>query len=236
MIRFLAFLLFFLMALPAHAATLHEQEVIDFVASQVALRYQVARSQVDIHWRGADLASMEGVLPDGKVTMAIQGIPRLLGWATVPISLSVGGKFIRNIYPQMVIKVWQKVWITKVPIHRGDVLQADEVVPGKQSLDRVMGTPVLSLSTLAGAHARSEMPAGSVLVSEMFELPPLVHSGQLVTVRLTSGGLTIMTRGEVVGDGTMGQLVRVINPDTHRNYVARVVGEGEVEVSLEETP
>lgn len=223
-------------AAPARAAALRERAVVDFVASQVAMRYQVERARVEIEWMGASIEALVGTLPEGPIAMSMESKPRLLGRTSVPLTLSIGGRRLKTIYPQLAIKVWQDVWMTQKAIHRGGMLEEGQASSAKRSLEAVMGAPVTRLMILRGALAKREIPAGSVLLTEMFELPPLVRSGQMVTVRVKSGDLTIVTRGQVLGNGASGQLVRVINPETHKNYVARVVGVEQVEVSIEEAP
>lgn len=56
----------------------------------------------------------------------------------------------------------------------------------------------------------------------------------MVAVKVVSGGLTIIASGQAVSDGAMGQLIRVLNLDTRKDFVARVVGENQVEIQLEE--
>lgn len=238
MFRLIAlFLLVFLGAVaPARAAGLRERDVLDFVADQVALRYQVERAKVEIDWMGASLEALVGTMPAGPLALSIEGKPRMLGRTSVPVTLSSGGRRLRTIYPQLTVKVWQDVWVTQKAIHRGAMLEESQASSTRRSLEAIMGTPVTRLSLLQGALAKREIPAGSVLLAEMFDLPPLVRSGQMVTVRLVSGDLTIVTRGQVLRDGSSGQLVRVINPETHKSYAARVVGVDQVEVNIEEAP
>ncbi|MNL56605.1 flagellar basal body P-ring biosynthesis protein FlgA [compost metagenome] len=97
-----------------------------------------------------------------------------------------------------------------------------------------MGSPAVSMAALEGAVLKREVPAGAVLVNEMFDLPALVKTGNEVTVKLISGDLVIVTRAQAVANGAMGQLVRVFNPDSRKDYVARVTGIDQVEVRLDE--
>lgn len=103
-------------------------------------------------------------------------------------------------------------------------------------MDQVLGAAITGLQDLVGTKARREIRQGSVLVDDMFERPQLVRSGQMVTVKLVSGDLTIVTQGLAVSNGSSGQLITVINPDTHKNYLAKVVAADTVEVKLEEGP
>lgn len=221
----------------ALAASLREQDVVDVVASHVAQRYQVRRDRVEIDWEGPGLTTLlRAPLPKGTVDLAITGQPRLIGRVAIPLELSVDGKRQRTIYPRLSIKVWQDVWVAEDRIRRGELFEPAMAKADRRSLETVMGSPPSSLKGLTGATAKREIPAGSVLVAEMFAMPPLVKNGTMVTVRLVSGELTIVTRGQAIGNGTYGQLIKVTNPDTHKDYVARVIGNDEVEITLEEAP
>lgn len=221
----------------AQAASLREQDVVDFVATQVAQRYQVGRDRVEINWEGPGLATLlRGPLPKGTVDLEIKGQPRMLGRIAVPVELLLDGKRYRTVYPRLIIKVWQDVWVADDRIRRGAIFEPGMAKSVRRSLETVMGSAPSSLKGLTGAVARREIPAGSVLVAEMFDVPPLVKNGSMVTVRLVSGDLIITTRGQAIGNGTYGQLIKITNPDTHRDYVARVIGNDEVEITLEEAP
>lgn len=221
----------------AQAATLRERDIVEFVCDQVAQRYQVGRDRVEIEWEGPGLATLlRGPLPKGTVDLAIQGQPRMLGRSAIPVALTLDGKRYRTVYPRMAIKVWQDVWVAGDRIRRGEIFGAGLAKAERRSLETVMGSAPSSLKGLTGAVAKREIPRGSVLVAEMFDMPPLVRNGSVVKVRLVSGDLVIFTSGQAIGNGTYGQLIKITNPDTRRDYVARVTGNDEVEITLEEAP
>jgi flagella basal body P-ring formation protein FlgA len=56
----------------------------------------------------------------------------------------------------------------------------------------------------------------------------------MVKVQVICGDLTVIGSGISIGDGQMGQLIRLRNPDSRREFSARVIGEGLVEVRLED--
>jgi flagella basal body P-ring formation protein FlgA len=58
--------------------------------------------------------------------------------------------------------------------------------------------------------------------------------GQTVAVTLICGDLTMITSAEARSNGAMGQLIKVMNLDSKREFTARVVGPERVEVKLEE--
>lgn len=221
----------------AQAATLREADIVEFVADRVTQRYQVGRDRVEIEWEGPGLSTLlRGPLPKGTLDLAIQGQPRMLGRSAIPLVLAIDGKRYRTVYPRLSIKVWQDVWVAGDRIRRGEIVASGMAKAERRSLETVMGSAPSSLKGLEGAVAKREIPAGAVLVAEMFDVPPLVRSGSAVKVRLVSGDLVITTRGQAIGNGTYGQLIKITNPDTRRDYVARVTGQDEVEITLEEAP
>lgn len=222
----------------AWAAPVREADMLDFLTEQVAQRQQVERKRVEIRWNGPSLASLLGrtAAPEGAARFSIVGAPRLLGRTAVPVAIEIGGKKLKTVYPRVEIKVWQDVWVSTEALHRGRLFDPSLGRAERRSLETVMGAPATSLSNLTGALVKREVPAGTVLVNEMFDLPALVKNGNQITVKLVSGELIIVTRGQAVGDGAMGQLVRVFNPDSRKDYVARVTGIDEVEVRLDEAP
>jgi flagella basal body P-ring formation protein FlgA len=222
---------------PALASPLRERDLVEFVANQVAQRYQVGRDQVEIHWKGRSLESLiYGSVPEGRIGYVIEGTPRMFGLVAVPIRIEVDGKRFRTVFPQLEIKVWQEVWVLNRPMHRDDLFDPSLAHQDRRTMDQVLGAAITGLQDLVGTKARREIRQGSVLVDDMFERPQLVRSGQMVTVKLVSGDLTIVTQGLAVSNGSSGQLITVINPDTHKNYLAKVVAADTVEVKLEEGP
>lgn len=230
-------LVLLLWCLPVQAAPLREQDIVDFLGGEVAQRYQVPRSQVEIEWMGARLTNLlRAKLPETGVSMAIEGKPRLIGRVAVPLSLSVGGRRLQTVYPQVSIQVWQQVYVASQILRRGTLLEKSMARSDQRSLETVLGSPLDDLAGFEGALAKRDVPEGAILLREMFELPVLAHAGSMVQVRLKSGGLTVLTQGRVVNNGARGQLVTVANPDSRKNYVGRVVGPDLVEVRMEDTP
>jgi flagella basal body P-ring formation protein FlgA len=57
-----------------------------------------------------------------------------------------------------------------------------------------------------------------------------VRSGQQVTLRARVGAIEARGVGVAVENGQSGSLIHVVNPDSRRTLIGRVVGAGEVEV------
>jgi flagella basal body P-ring formation protein FlgA len=225
-----------LVLMPATAAPLRERDVVEYVAEQAALRYQAKRSDVKVTWEGPRLATLAGgTIEASEVTLHLDKETRLGGKSAVPLQLLKDGKRLRTLFPRLEVQVLREVMVVVNPVARGGTVSEGDVELTKRALHTIPGTPILGgPEVLRGAVAKRYVSKGSVLVEGAFDLPPVVRSGSMVAVKLVSGGLTIIASGQAVSDGAMGQLVRVMNLDTRKDFVARVVGENRVEVHLEE--
>lgn len=220
---------------PAEAAPVREQQVLDLLAAEAALKHQVPRNEVVVEWQDRALESMVPALPDGTVTLEVADSARLAGRGNVPVQILVNGRKFRTIFPRVDIKVYQQVLVAKRRLGRGEVVSAADVKLERQAIaSNGLGAPLTSLGALLGAEATREIPSGTALSSAMFKIPPVVKSGRMVSVVLTSKDLTIITQAEAKSDGAVGQIVKVLNLESKREFTARVTGPDRVEIKLEE--
>ena len=89
---------------------------------------------------------------------------------------------------------------------------------------------------VAGRLPRRPVPAGSLVFPGQLAVPPEVHAGETVSVRVTSGLAGLRLEGVAAGDGRRGDLIPVRNPATGRSFRARVEGAGKVMVNIPGAP
>lgn len=224
-------------ATPGQAASfkVREQQVLDLVVQKVMQRHQIPRQDVEVEWLDTKLSSMVTAIPEGPVTLEIADTARLNGKGNVPVSIFVNGKKFRTIFPKVSVNVYQTVLVTSVAIARGSQPQAGDVTLERRAIGTTSaGQPLSNLKALAGAQAVRDLPVGTVLTAPMFRIPPVVKMGDVVTVMLVNGDLTMITSAQARTNGSVGQVIRVMNLDSKREFTARVVGPNRVEVKLED--
>lgn len=234
---FLAFLgiVIVVFALPAQAAAnLREQDIVEAVRAAAVARLQVPRRDVEVDWQDMSVDSLVPTLPPGQVTLQIAPTARLAGRTNVPIQLLVNGQKFRTIFPRLDIRVFQNILVSRMKIGRGSFPGEREVTLTRQALTQMVQSPLTAIDQIIGSEAVRDIPSGTVLTAMMFRLPPLVKVGDEVSVVLTSGGLTIITKGQARSQGAKGQLVKVLNPESRQEFMARVIGPNRVELRLED--
>jgi flagella basal body P-ring formation protein FlgA len=88
--------------------------------------------------------------------------------------------------------------------------------------------PYTSIEEVVGLRARRNLSGGHLLCEGDLETPPLVERGDVVQVRLERGAIEIELAAEALGDGWLGDRIRVRNPLTRKTMTTVVCGEGAV--------
>jgi flagella basal body P-ring formation protein FlgA len=115
-------------------------------------------------------------------------------------------------------------------IARGESIKADDLRAARGELRDVPLHRLPDVTALVEARVVRDLPADTVLTSQMTKAAPPVRSGQRVVLRARVGGAEASAVGIATQSGGVGDVVRVVNPDSRRTVFGRVVGPGEIEV------
>lgn len=118
-------------------------------------------------------------------------------------------------------------------IGRGERLRAEDLAT---MTDEIGGVPMALLPTMmhaTGAEALRGIAAGAMLTATVIRVPPAVASGQVVTTVARVGPVNVESRAIAAERGSLGQMVRLVNPESRRKLRGMVVGPGRVEVLRE---
>ena len=83
---------------------------------------------------------------------------------------------------------------------------------------------------LKGAQLKTTLSANQIIYKNSLVRQPALSRGQLVMVTTGEGSWQVSTRGIAQDNGYIGDLVKVMNPDTKKTIVGKVVADGMVEV------
>lgn len=238
-LRALALSLALLAAAPspgAGAASLpiSEGQITALVGQEVQSRRQIPAADVKVTWKDLRLESLLPALPEGPVTLKLGEQVRMEGLGNVPVQILVNGVKYRTIFPKLEVAITQTVLVAKAALEHGKPVPPAAVEKKRQALVGALnGDPVTELSALAGAEPVRDVPAGTVLTTAMFKLSPAIKRGEPVSVTLSSGELTLIISATAASDAASGQLVKLVNPESQKEFTARATGPGRASVALE---
>lgn len=113
---------------------------------------------------------------------------------------------------------------------RGAVLEAGDLQVVHGVVEGLALEAPSGIDALVGTRATRDLRAGEIVTASLVQAEPHVRSGEEVRVRVVVDGLEAQGRGIASQSGSIGSVVRIVNPDSRRAFKARVTGRGEVEV------
>lgn len=114
-------------------------------------------------------------------------------------------------------------------IQRGDVVTANDFASEEIPGSRARGA--LSAQDADGMEARRTLRTGMPVRSGDLTEPRLVRRGEPVTISIRNGALSITAHGRALGDGALGEPVRVFSETTNHTFDAVVEGTGAVRIA-----
>ena len=115
-------------------------------------------------------------------------------------------------------------------VSRGAELTVDAVVASREAIRSAWLKRLPLPGEVVGARAARDLAPDEIVEGTMIAAQSLVRSGQLVSVRSVIGLIDVRGRAKASQQGTLGDIIRLVNPDSGRVLRGRVVGNGEVEV------
>jgi flagella basal body P-ring formation protein FlgA len=115
-------------------------------------------------------------------------------------------------------------------IARDEVIGPDAVDLTPGDLARLPMRPLPALDDVLELRARRDIAAGEVLMASVLRREPLVRSGDEVTASLRVGAVTVTALGHASGSGHVGDMIRVMQPNSSRLLRGRITGPGAVEI------
>jgi flagella basal body P-ring formation protein FlgA len=129
-------------------------------------------------------------------------------------------------------RLYREVLVAHANLQRGTPL-ADAALGRERRDVLAMRGAMSELPTNAAACELGEgVPAGSPLLAHAVRPRPVVLRGQTINAVVSSGALLISLRVEALEEGIPGQLIRVRNPESHRELRGKIQDEHTIAIPL----
>ena len=118
----------------------------------------------------------------------------------------------------------------KVVIYPGDIIRGEMLVDDLKPIRDSGGDYIENRDLIVGKVARLTLLPGHAVPVAGIANRKLVANGREVTLIYAEGGLTILTTGSALQDGSIGDFVHVRNSDTGVTVMGAVQADGSVMV------
>jgi len=115
-------------------------------------------------------------------------------------------------------------------VPRGAVLAAADLTAARGEVRDVPLRRLPTADALVGARLLRDLPAGAIVQASFVILRRVIEPGDPVTVVAAAGAVEVTAALVAADGGDVGDVIRVVNPDTRRYLRGRVVRAGYVEV------
>ena len=116
-------------------------------------------------------------------------------------------------------------------LDRGEPIQMKDLMVIKRPAGQVTTDIVRPISDLVGMVPRRALRAGEPIRTGDIVKPLLVEKNQLVTVHYASKGLSLSMRGRAQNSGTIGETIKVQNPQSKRIVEGVASAPGQVTIT-----
>ncbi|MEJ1160995.1 flagellar basal body P-ring formation chaperone FlgA [Prosthecomicrobium sp. N25] len=116
------------------------------------------------------------------------------------------------------------------PLARGEVLRAEDLVVQRVPKRQAGANRPAAVEDFAGLAARRALRAETPLTAGDVQQPLLVKRGETITLVYQSPGLVLSARAQALEQGSLGDVITVLNPQSKRTVVGTVSGPGRVTV------
>ena len=172
------------------------------------------------------------VVPDDALSVKVTEIPNsgVSPSFICRFELMAGDQLIGTYQQPMGAKIWKEIYVAQSNLTRGQALRDAEV--GLEKRDIVNNRDYLTSLPLEDPYVefRENVPAGTQVTARNLRLRAIIKRGRLVDAVAKDDALTISVKAEALEDGVPGQMVRVRNIRSKREFKGKVQDEQTVVV------
>ncbi|MDW8345199.1 MAG: flagellar basal body P-ring formation chaperone FlgA [Verrucomicrobiae bacterium] len=218
---------------PERSATVLDEVALRVLLTEVLQRDHVGdRGELELtlmrHWPPLTITN------DAPIELRVLELPTLGVTAhfIVRFELRAGDQSLGVWQMPVTARIWREVWVARRPLRRGELLtETDRAVERRDVLALPAPWPV-SAPDESNWELAENLPAGAPLLSRHLRPRTLVRRGQLVEAVVRQGALAVSLKVEALEDGAAGQVIRVRNQQSRREFRGMVENETTVRVSL----
>jgi flagella basal body P-ring formation protein FlgA len=212
-------------------ASIGEREIVDALQRELTARYSLEgdlKLSLSQDWKPLELRNGR----DWKLVIDQAPLGGLSSRSQVRFHIESGGNQVGSWQEILRASLWRPVWVATRRLDRGATPDASScglknIDTLAENLSYVPADTDLSIYEMAQGVGQDRP-----LTSRDLSLRPLVRKNQLVDVIVSEGSLNITMKGLALGTAGAGEMVGIRNPDSRKDFQAKVVGINTVQVKF----
>ena len=171
-------------------------------------------------------------LPASDFAVVISGTPAggIAGTFIIRAKITSGGESVGDVQVSLRAQLWQEVWTATNRLERGQPLDRSLLTTTKVDVLREHQPPLLADVDPSTLEVAQTVGASRPLTRRDVIERPLVRRGQVVEVVAQQGLLAISMKGLALESGARGELIKLRNLESHKEFSAQILNENKVQV------
>lgn len=173
-------------------------------------------------------------LPKGVRDLEIVAPSSWDGWGAVSMALlvRVNGVMEKNLPLRLTVDARTEMVVANRQLLAGTVLTEDDLSLQQREVAQAAGLHVSAIEDVVGMKLRSMVRSGAPVKSNQMQKVPVINNGQLVTIVAESAGFRMTVTGRAKGSGGVGDIIKVENLNSRKQFPARIVDSTTVEAGF----
>lgn len=146
--------------------------------------------------------------------------------------LRAGDELISNFQINVNAKIWRDIWVARSQLLRGQPMTSADIGLERRDVLAFKDGLVTLPTDLTSYDIGENVPAGAIMTLRAFKQRPIIRRGKMIDAMIQDGSLQIAVKVEALEDGLPGQIVRVRNIKSRREFRGKVQDEETVAVAL----
>lgn len=210
---------------------LEEAEALTLLTAQLQQDVVRDRGELELHFARPWAAVS---IPDEPITLRVSDLPTSgIGPSMMlRLELRTARETIGSWQLVVQSKIWSEVWVAHSPLQRGLPLREADLAKERRDLLMLRQPVATCASDDDSLEIAETVNAGQPLLARAIRQRPVVRPGRMADALIQEGGLSISVKVEILEAGAPGQLVRVRNLKSKREFRGKVQNEQTILVSL----
>ena len=130
------------------------------------------------------------------------------------------------------VRLYREVVTVTKPIDRESVISESSVMLAERDVGLLNQGYLTDMEQAIGSKSTRALQPDQVISPTFIRQAEAIRRGDQVVITARSGGINVRMPGEALSDGAVGKQISVRNQRSQRVVRARVIGPGQVEVSM----
>lgn len=171
-------------------------------------------------------------VPRGRIDhQVIPAKPGVIGSRRVTLLTRIDGQVVHNESIRVELEALAEIAVAADNLRRGDKLGPEDISFQQQDISRLR-QPLFTADDVYGKRLKRSLRLGRPLLRKQVEFPPVIKRGDRVVIQVQRQGLMLSAIGEAKQDGRQDETIRVMNSNSRKEVLCRVIAPGLVTVEF----